>query len=53
MAQKYPRTKVGMRKRRMAADVGMNKQFNPHNGEVHTKKWLEEQRRFGLRRKRG
>jgi hypothetical protein len=43
MAQKYPRTKAGMRKRRMSADVGQNKQFNRHNGEVHTQKWLEEQ----------
>ena len=47
MAQKYPRTKVGMRKRRMAADVGMNKQFNPHNGEVHTKKWIDEHKKRG------
>jgi len=51
--QKYPRTKAGMRKRRMAADVRQNKQFNKHNGEVHTKKWLEEQRTFGFRRARG
>ena len=53
MAQKYPRTKAGMCKRRMAADAGHNKQFNPHNGEPHTKKWLDEQRRLGLRRWRG
>lgn len=53
MAQKYTRTKAGMRKRRMAADVGQNKQFNLHNGEPHTKAWLDHQRAIGLRRKRG
>jgi hypothetical protein len=31
---KYPRTKDGMAKRRNAAIVGLNKQFNPANGEV-------------------
>ena len=28
------------------------KQFNPNNGEPHTRAWLEDQRRVGLRRRR-
>ena len=49
---KYPRTKDGMAKRRNAAIVGSNKQFNPANGEPHTAKWLARQRKMGLRRPR-
>lgn len=49
---KYPRTKDGMAKRRNAAIVGSNKQFNPANGEPHTAKFLARQRKMGLRRKR-
>lgn len=55
---KYPQTRQGKAKRRYAADVqgskhSAGKQFNPHNGEPHTKKWLAEQRALGRRRKRG
>ena len=54
---KYPQTRQGKAKRRYAADVqrskhSAGKQFNPHNGEPHTKKCLDEQRSAGLRRKR-
>lgn len=54
---KYPRTRQGMARRRNACDVQTSKhsaarQFNPHNGELHTKKWLDQQRAAGLRRKR-
>lgn len=58
MGKKYPNTKEGKRTRRYAADVqcskhGAGKQFNPANGEPHTKAWLDHQRAIGLRRKRG
>lgn len=49
---KYPRTKDGMAKRRNAAIVGFNKQFNPANGEPHTVKFLAKERAEGRRRKR-
>ena len=54
---KFPRTKQGMARRRYSADVGISKhscgrQFNPHNGEPHTAKWLEQQRKWGHRRRR-
>lgn len=38
--------------RRKAQDATRSSQFNPHNGEPHTKKWLDLQRAAGLRRKR-
>lgn len=44
---KYPRTRQGMVRRR-----DNTAQFNPHNGEPHSAKWLADQRRFGLRRPR-
>lgn len=55
--QKYPRTKKGLQKRRDNIDRGYSKhraglQFNPANGEPHTEAWLEERRRYGMRRKR-
>ena len=58
MGKKYPNTKHGKRNRRNAADWQggkhcAGKQFNPHNGEPHTKVWLDHQRAIGLRRKRG
>ena len=39
--KKYPRTKQGMARRRYACDTQYSKhsvarQFNPHNGELHT-----------------
>ena len=49
---KYPRTKDGMAKRRNAANASLNKQFNPANGEPHTAKFLDEQRKIGFRRRR-
>ena len=54
---KYPHTRQGMARRRAACDVQCSKhapsrQFNPHNGEPHTKKWLDRQRALGLRRSR-
>ena len=58
MGKKYPNTKEGKRMRRYAADVqygkhAAGKQFNPANGEPHTKAWLDHQREIGLHRKRG
>lgn len=55
--KKYPRTKEGMAKRRSACDLqcskhAARKQFNPHNGEPHTAKWLAE-RRLAKQRKEG
>ena len=55
---KYPHTKEGMAKRRATIAAGSSKhsagkQFNPANGEPHSAKWLAEQRKLGLRRKRG
>ncbi len=52
--KKYPHTKQGMAKRRnhAIASATRNPQFNPSNGEVHTKKFLAEQRNAGLRRRR-
>ena len=55
--KKYPNTKQGKARRRTACDAqtskhAPSKQFNPHNGEPHTKKWLDDQRTIGLRRKR-
>lgn len=49
MPQKYPRTKHGMKMRRYNADVSPDSQFNPHNGEPHTAKfiaWRREQRKL-------
>lgn len=48
---KYPRTRQGMARRR-AQGAHKGSQFNPHNGEPHTKKWLDRQRALGLRRSR-
>lgn len=42
---KYPRTRQGMARRR-----NNTAQFNPHNGEPHSAKWLAQQRAIGLRR---
>lgn len=51
--KKYPHTKQGMAKRRNhAIALPRNSQFNPSNGEVHTKKYLAASRNAGLRRKR-
>ena len=44
---KYSRTRQGMVRRK-----DHREQFNPHNGEPHTRAWLEHQRRAGLRRRR-
>ncbi len=44
---KYPKTKQGMVRRKNHPE-----QFNPINGEPHTRAWLEDQRRVGLRRRR-
>lgn len=54
---KYAHTKQDMKNRRQACDGqrskhAASKQFNPHNGEPHTKKWLDQQRAAGIRRKR-
>ena len=48
---KYPRTKKGMAKRR-AEGLSTRSQFNPNNGEPHTKAFLEMERNCGLRRRR-
>lgn len=52
---KYPRTKDGLARRRNNAECGYSKhrpglQFNPHNGEPHSAKWLEQERAAGSRR---
>lgn len=44
---KFPKTRQGLARRKEHPE-----QFNPANGEPHTKKWLKEQREAGLRRKR-
>lgn len=44
---KYPKTKQGMVRRKNDRQL-----FNPNNGEPHTRAWLEDQRRVGLRRRR-
>ena len=48
---KYPRTRQGMA-RRKADGLKTRSQFNPHNGEPHTKRWLDAERKLGLRRMR-
>lgn len=53
--KKYPHTKIGMARRRRACEAqtskhAPSKQFNPHNGEVHSARWLAEQRKIGKRR---
>ena len=55
--KKYPHTKQGMARRRRACEAQYSKhsaakQFNPHNGEVHSARWLTEQRKLGRRRNR-
>ena len=55
--KKYAHTKQGMKNRRQACISQSSKhapgrQFNSANGEPHTKKWLDDMRAFGLRRKR-
>ena len=54
---KYPNTQKGKRMRRCAASAqcskhAAGKQFNPANGEPHTAKFLDEQRKIGSRRRR-
>ena len=51
--KKYP--KEDKAKRRYACETqhskhAPSKQFNPHNGEVHSARWLAEQRKIGKRR---
>ena len=46
------KTRMGRARRRQETVAASGTQFNPHTLLQHSQKWIEEQRRTGLRRDR-